>query len=169
LGERRRIHPDSGMRFSQNGSPRKHPGFDVHETRLEEKRKSLRRGWYIGDEAYLSRLLEFMGKNLEGRARESYLGDELRDHDEGQALRMLKRGLGVLGIKGSDLQAKAKGAVEKQVLAWWLRKKTVVSRRWISENLGMGDLSRVTNAVRKVDSGKESEIRRWKKLLEGNS
>ena len=100
----------------------------------------MRRGWYIGDEAYLSRLLELMGKNLEGRARESYLGDELRDHDEGQALRMLKRGLGVLGIRESDLEAKAKGAVEKQVLAWWLRKKTVVSRRWISENLGMGDL-----------------------------
>lgn len=136
---------------------------------LEEKWKSLRRGWYIGDEAYRSRLLELMGKNLEGRARESYLGDELRDHDEGQALRMLKRGLGVLGIRESDLEAKAKGAVEKQVLAWWLRKKTVVSRRWISENLGMGDLSRVTNAVRKVDSGKESEIRRWKMQLKGNS
>ena len=54
-----------------------------------------------------------LGKNLEGRARESYLGDELRDHDEGQALRMLKRGLGVLGIRESDLEAKAKGAVEK--------------------------------------------------------
>ena len=136
---------------------------------LEEKWKPLRRGWYMGDEGYLSRLLELMGKNLEGRARESYLGDELRDHDEGQALKMLKRGLGVLGIEECDLEAKAKGAVEKQVLAWWLRKKTVVSRRWISENLGMGDLSRVTNAVRKVDSGKESEIRRWKMQLEGIS
>jgi REP element-mobilizing transposase RayT len=136
---------------------------------LEEKWKSLRRGWYMGDEAYLSRLLELMGRNLEGRARESYLGDELRDHDEGQALKMLKRGLGVLGIKESDLEAKTKGAVEKQVLAWWLRKKTVVSRRWISEKLGMGDLSRVTNAVRKVDLGNESEIRRWKVQLEKNS
>jgi hypothetical protein len=86
--------------------------------------------------------------------------------DEGLGLIMLKRGLAVLGIKESDLEAKAKGAVEKQLLAWWLRKKTVVSRRWISENLGMGDLSRVTNAVRKVDSGKESKIRRWKMQLE---
>ena len=96
-------------------------------------------------------------------------GDELRDYDERQALKMLKKGLEVLGINESELEAKAKGAVEKQVLAWWLRKKTVVSRRWISEKLGMGDLSRVTNAVRKVDSGKESEIRRWKMQLEGNS
>jgi hypothetical protein len=72
---------------------------------------------------------------------------------------MLKRGLGVLGIKESDWEAKAKGALEKQVLAQWLRKKTVVSRRWISEKLGMGNLSRATNAVRKVDLGKVSEIR----------
>ncbi len=89
--------------------------------------------------------------------------------DKGLALIMLKRGLGVLGIKESDWEAKAKGALEKQVLLWWLRKKTVVSRRWISENLGMGALSRVTNAVRKVDSEKESEIRRWRMQLEGNS
>jgi len=38
--------------------------------------------------------------------------------DEGQALIMLKRRMGVLGIKESDLKAKTKGAVEKQVLAW---------------------------------------------------
>jgi hypothetical protein len=59
--------------------------------------------------------------------------------------------------------------LEKQVLAWWLRKRTVVSRRWISEKLRMGDLSRVTNAVRKVDSGKGSEIRGWKIKLTVNS
>ena len=133
---------------------------------LEEKWKPLRRGWYMGDETFLSRMLELMGKNLEGKMRESYLGDELRDHDEGEALKMLKRGLEVLGIKESDLKDKAKGAFEKQVLAWWLRKKTVVSRKWISERLGMGDLSRVTNAVRKAALGDESDIRRLKKQLE---
>jgi REP element-mobilizing transposase RayT len=136
---------------------------------LEEKWKPLRRGWYMGDEAYLGRLLELMGKNLEGKVRESYLGDELRDHDEQQALKTLKRGLDALGINESDLEVKAKGAMEKQVLAWWLRKKTVVSRRWISEKLRMGDLSRVTNAVRRVNSGKGSEIRRWKTQLEEKS
>jgi hypothetical protein len=136
---------------------------------LEEKWKPLRRGWYMGDEAFLNRLLELMGKNLKGKVRESYLGEELRDHDEGQALKRLKRGLEVLGITESDLEAKAKGVLEKQVLAWWLRKKTVVSRRWISEKLRMGDLSRVTKAVRRVNSGKESELRRWKMQLEKNS
>jgi len=48
----------------------------------------------MGDEAFLNRLLELMGKNLEGKTREFYLANELRDHDEAQALKILKRGLG---------------------------------------------------------------------------
>jgi hypothetical protein len=98
--------------------------------------------------------------------QESYSGDEMREHDEAQALRILLRGLDVLAVSEGELQVKAKGALEKQLLAWCLRKKTVVSRKWISDKLRMGDLSRVTNAVRKVDSGKENEIRKWRIQLE---
>jgi hypothetical protein len=75
-----------------------------------------------------------MGKTLEGKTRESYRRNELRDHDEAQALKILKRGLGVLGIKKSDLEGKAKGALEKQVLAWWLREKTVVAGNGLVRN-----------------------------------
>ena len=110
-----------------------------------------------------------MEKTLKGKRRESYLGYELREHDEAQALRILQKGLDVLRISEDELRAKAKGAVQKQVLAWWLKKKTVVSRKWISEKLRMGDLSRVTNAGRKVDSGEENEIRKWKIKLENIS
>ena len=123
----------------------------------------------MGDETFRSRLLELMEKTLKGKRRESYLGDELREHDEAQALRILQKGLDVLGISEDELRPKAKGAVEKPVLAWWLKKKTVVSRKWISEKLRMGDLSRVTNAGRKVDPRKENEIRKWKMQLEKSS
>lgn len=133
---------------------------------LEEKWKALRRGWYMGEETFRSRLLELMEKTLKGKRRESYSGDAMREHDEAQALRMLQRGLDVLGISKGELQVKAKGAVEKQLLAWWLKKRTVVSRKWISDKLRMGDLSRVTNAGRKVDLGKEVEIRKWRIKLE---
>jgi hypothetical protein len=98
--------------------------------------------------------------------REAYSGDEMREHDEAQALRILQKGLDVLGVSEGELQVKAKGAVEKQLLAWCLRKKTVVSRKWISDKLRMGDLSRVINAMRKVDSGEENEIRKWRIQLE---
>jgi hypothetical protein len=98
--------------------------------------------------------------------REAYSGDEMREHDEAQALRILLRGLDVLAVSEGELQVEAKGALEKQLLAWCLRNKTVVSRKWISDKLRMGDLSRVTNAVTKVDLGKENEIRKWRIQLE---
>jgi len=41
----------------------------------------------------------------------------------------------------------AKGALEKQVLAWWFRTQTVASRAWIARRLGMGDESRVTISI----------------------
>jgi hypothetical protein len=86
--------------------------------------------------------------------------------DAVQVLRVLQRGLDVLGICEGELQVKAKGALEKQLLAWCSRKKTVASRKWISDKLRMGDLSRVTNALKKVDLGKENEIRKWRIQLE---
>ncbi len=46
-------------------------------------------------------------------------------------------GLKTLGLKEQELDRMAKGAQEKQVLAWWLEKKTVVSWEWISQTLKM--------------------------------
>jgi hypothetical protein len=73
----------------------------------------------MGDETFKSRLLELMEKTLNGKRQESNLGDEMREHDEAQALTIFQRGLDVLGISEGELQAKAKGGVEKQVL--WLK------------------------------------------------
>ncbi len=55
---------------------------------------------------------------------------------------------------------------EKQVLAWWLRKRTVVSREWISERLRMGDVSRVSKAMGIVNSTPNSHVRKLKERLE---
>ena len=41
----------------------------------------------------------------------------------------------------------SKCAPEKVALAWWLRCKTTVSLRWVSEQLGMGHYTRVAQAV----------------------
>jgi hypothetical protein len=63
----------------------------------------------------------------------------------------------------------AKGVKEKQVLAWWLRKKTMTSRKWISQRLGMGDVSRITQAVSLLNRNEDMSIVRLKKQLEGIS
>jgi hypothetical protein len=72
-------------------------------------------------------------------------------------------------LSKQDSENSAKGSLEKQVLAWWLRKKPVVSLQWISQRLGMGDVSRVIKAVRAVASDENGEMTRQVKRLERNS
>ena len=88
------------------------------------------------------------------------------EHGEGQAERLLRRGLAVLGMEEDDLPYRAKGMAEKQVLAWWLCRRTTVRRRWVSERLRMGDESRVTQAIRRVKQPDDSSLARLKKKIE---
>jgi putative transposase len=119
---------------------------------LDREWKLLRRGWYLGSESFREKVLAVLDAVLDGKERESYQGEELRAHDEAEADRILQVGLRVLKLKEQDFTKMAKGAPEKQVLAWWLRKRTVVGRKWISQRLKMGDVSRVTQAINAVNA-----------------
>jgi hypothetical protein len=78
---------------------------------------------------------------------------------------LLAHGLVVLGLDARRLSETPKGTAHKQVLAWWLRQRTTVGRRWVSERLGMGEESGVTRAVRRVNKSREAELENMKALL----
>lgn len=109
--------------------------------------KAIRRGWYLGGPSFLERLEDFVDKALKGKARGSFSGEAKQAHDEAAAETLLSKGMVGIGMAKADFTHLPKGAPEKQALAWWLRKRTVVSRGWISRRLHMGDESRVTQAV----------------------
>ena len=67
----------------------------------------------------------------------------------------------------ADLLGLPKGAKEKQVLAWWLRTRTVVSRDWVSQQLQMGHTSRVTQAVATVKRTRDRAVVAWRERLQG--
>jgi len=136
---------------------------------FDEEWKPIRRGWYLGGEDFRDQLLDILGQVMRGKQRETYYGGEVRAHDQAQAEKFLRTGLSALELKEQDLRGMAKGATEKQVLAWWLRSKTMVSRKWISERLRMGDLSRVTQAASFVSESEDITFMRLKKRLEGIS
>jgi REP element-mobilizing transposase RayT len=117
---------------------------------LAEEWETLRRGWYLGGEGFLEKLERYLGEAIEGRQRESHSGEARAAHDEAAAAAILAQGLGVLGLSAAELKQKPKGAAEKAVLAWWLRQRTTVSLRWLSEHLAMGHLTRVSQAVAQV-------------------
>jgi REP element-mobilizing transposase RayT len=58
-----------------------------------------------------------------------------------------------------------KGAPEKVVLAWWLRQRTSVPLRWVSERLEMGHYSRVTQAVSRMRRGPSARLEKLGRKL----
>jgi hypothetical protein len=65
-----------------------------------------------------------------------------------------------LGAK--DLRKLPKSAPEKTALAWWLRERTTVSLRWVSQALAMGHHARVTQAVSRMQRAPGSRLEKLK-------
>ena len=63
----------------------------------------------------------------------------------------LRAGAKALGLKTPDLGRLPKGGPEKVALAWWLRRRTTVSLRWVGERLEMGHYTRVTQAASRMN------------------
>ena len=120
---------------------------------LEEEWKALRRGWYVGGESFLEKLEGYLGPLMKGRHRESFSGEAKEGHDAAAAERALARGMKGLGLCNKELVQLPKGAAEKVVLAWWVRERTTVSLRWVSERLEMGHYTRVAQAVSRMRRG----------------
>jgi len=96
---------------------------------------------------------------------------------EAEAERLLARGLAALELAAGQLPETRKGAWEKEVLAWWLCLHTTAClrrsgrgrqarRRWVSEQLGMGDESRVAQAMGRLKRKGQPELERLKRRLE---
>jgi uncharacterized protein YaeQ len=96
----------------------------------------------------------------------TYSGEAKRAHGQEEAQRLLGLGLAALKVGDRQLQDGAKGMREKQALAWWLCQKTTVARRWVCERLGMGDESRVSQAIRRMKEGRDRGLAKLKERLE---
>jgi hypothetical protein len=133
---------------------------------LAEEWKAVRRGWYVGGAEFKERMLALVEQPLRQGRSGSYSGEAKRAHSEAEAERLLARGLAALEVEGSQLAETRKGSWEKEVLAWWLCQHTTTRRRWVSERLGMGDESRVTQAIGRVKRDGPRELKRLKRRLE---
>lgn len=129
--------------------------------------KTLRRGWYVGGESFPGQLEKYMDGVVEGRRRESHSGEAKAAHDEAAGEKDLKRALTVLGLSEERMKGLPKSASEKRVLAWWLRRRTTVSLRWLSERLGMGHYTRVSQAIGEVKRNRDRKLERLRcKLIQ---
>jgi hypothetical protein len=83
--------------------------------------------------------------------RESFSGTEVQLHDELEAERLFQNGLGVLELTEEALLRLRKGADEKALLAWLIRRNCVVSNAWISERLDMGRADCLSRYPKRID------------------
>ena len=114
--------------------------------------------------ALAQRLKRALGEGL----RESHSGPARRAHDEQAAEEMLAVGLKLLGIK--EVEKMPKSAREKVALAWWLRERTTVSLRWVSQRLEMGHYSRASQAVSRMARRPGRQLEQLKqKLMDSES
>ena len=96
------------------------------------------------------------------RRRASSTGEGRRAHDEGEAERLLARGLEGLGLTLSQVAALKKTDARKQALAWLVKSRTVVGDEWIVARLAMGHRSNVSRAV---SAYREPQVAERQKLL----
>jgi hypothetical protein len=125
--------------------------------------KSLRYGWYLGNDEFREKLTGCISKVVEGYQRESYSGRGMGSHDEHQAKKLLARGFKALGMRPGDLKGLRKGDEVKCVLAWLIHSRTMVSHKWLSRTLEMGVISNMTkyiDSVKKPSTQRTAELKR---------
>jgi hypothetical protein len=157
-GEDKRYEAYMESRGLELADPGRHPEWEANW-------RELRRGWYVGDEGFLDQLKARLGNLVAGSRRESHTGGARQAHDETAARALLVKGLKALGLSEGEAAVLPKGALKKTALAWWLRERTTVSLRWVSEALAMGHDTRVSQAVNRLRRKPGRKLKRLQQLL----
>lgn len=122
----------------------------------------LRRGWYIGSTSF--------GEDLAGRIEkvsDNLRGEQRRTHGEQEAERLLAAALQVLEVTESSLLDMKGTRMEKQAVAWLLKKHTTVTGVWIADRLQMGHRVNASRAVSAFERSAAKEGREVKlKMLQ---
>ena len=127
----------------------------------EEAYRQLRRGWYMGAAEFRDELQEKIDAQLSGLRRDSIVGEARRLHDEREAERLLFEAARIVGLDLDKKELFKKNDERKEVIAWFLRKKTVMGLDWIARQLGMGSRANVGRAVKSVESSEKVVVAQW--------
>ncbi|MBI4027051.1 MAG: transposase [Verrucomicrobia bacterium] len=130
----------------------------------DESWKNIRRGWCLGSEGFLERMKAKL-EELSAKPHEcdSWAGVAVEEMEQDRAARLLLEGTRHLGLKSLS----GGTALERYLLARWVRTRTRVGTRWLAGQLGfesVGTLSyglwHVGQRLRQDDQTR----RRWKLL-----
>ena len=118
----------------------------MEERRAEatgEEWKGLRRGWYLGDEAFRQELLQA----AQAQVGRNHYGVERQETAEQGARRIVGEELKRRGWTEASLSQLRKGDAGKVQIARRLRAETTVTLQWIAAALAMGTWTHVANQL----------------------
>ena len=113
----------------------------------------IRRGWFLGGDAFCKELLERIDGAMKGRQRSSYSGEQVLGHDEHEAERLVRLGMDALELKDADLEGMKKNCPEKYAVAWLVRRNTCVKNQWIKDRLAMGKATNFASFISRMEQG----------------
>jgi REP element-mobilizing transposase RayT len=155
--------------FGEHGIPADTAaGRREFQLRLESRRaeepdgdwRKIRRGWCLGGAEFREELLAATrGKLGEQHSAEVRVGSA-----EQQAARIVQEELSRRGWTAAELRARAKGDVEKVLMALRLRQETTVTLKWIAEHLAMGTWTSVAHYLSRPKP-RNTEVQPELKLL----
>jgi hypothetical protein len=127
-----------------------------HPMELDADWAKIRRGWCFGADAFKADMLERI-ESLSGK-RESFSGEQVQLHDQHGAEQLLQEGLRVLDLAESRLLGLRKGAEEKKLLAWLIRRNSVVSNAWIAKRLDMGRADCLSRYPKQIEESDDPSV-----------
>lgn len=147
-----RFNIERKMKFSEDPDAGRRGEFD----------KQVKRGWFIGSEAFRKKLDRF----LEGQqGKDTFRGAPRREHGEAEAERLLGVCLRELGKTEEEILEAKNSQLEKQAVAWLLKTKTTVTGVWLANRLGMGHRVNASKAISRFRNSKEQTVTKLKKKL----
>lgn len=129
---------------------------------VDERWMKIRRGWCLGSDEFRNEMIELLDGSMEGKRRDSFCGDEVKQHDLLEAERLFNDGILKLNLFESDLSSFRKSDPRKKVIAWLIRKQTSVRNEWISRRLSMGCVSKLSFFVKEVEDARNGELLKLK-------
>jgi len=168
---REKVYRTWDLKESEPGTSRKYREKLERFMRMEndpraagrgELDKQIRRGWYLGPEAFRDRLDDMlMGQS----GKDTHRSSQRKDHGPAEAERLLKQALHEMGWSEEELLNARSVVPEKQGVAWLLMTQTAVTGTWIAERLRMGHRTNCSRAISRFRHGKSQEIEDLKQMM----
>ena len=136
----------------------------VKARQLRQDYRSIRRGWALGGEDFRKWILEAIEKKG-GVRSDNFRGAQRREHGYQAAERLLARALETLELEESVLKEMKSTHLEKQAVAWLLKRNTTVTTIWLSQRLNMGHRVNVSRAISQIGKSEERVAKRMRKIL----